>query len=377
MSESRELSDLISAVYDAALDTAMWTPALKLTAEFLRSAATVLGSFDAVQANGIFDYSWGYDPAQLAIYVERYAKLNPLIPASVETRTGDVVSAYSLVSEEAFMATPVYREWAKPQRYVDAAQATLERSGTAFSILAAVRHESVGRVDETMLRRMKLLVPHFRRAVLISKIVDLKTVQAAAFAETIDGLAAGVFLVDRGGCVVHANLSGRALSDEGAVVRLRRGILTATDSAADRRLADAIAAAGGSEVELAERALSIPLISPDGQSHIAHVLPLGQGARQQTGLLHAAIAAVFVRKASLDLSAPVDSVARRYALTPTETQVLRAVVEYGGVTPIAANLGMSEATVKTHLQHLFGKTGSSRQVDLVKLAFSFADPLAS
>jgi DNA-binding CsgD family transcriptional regulator len=154
-------------------------------------------------------------------------------------------------------------------------------------------------------------------------------------------------------------------------------MLTASDNAADRRLADAIAAAGGSEVELGGRGLSIPLIAPDGQSHIAHVLPLGQGARQETGLLHAAIAAIFVRKASLDLAAPVDSVARRYGLTPTETQVLRAVVEYGGVTQIAANLGMSEATVKTHLQHLFGKTDSSRQVDLVKLTFSFADPLAS
>ncbi|HZZ35847.1 MAG TPA: hypothetical protein VFE03_08985, partial [Caulobacteraceae bacterium] len=179
MSESQQLSDLISAVYDAALDTAMWTPALKLTAGFLRSAATTLGSFDAVQSNGTLDYSWGYDPAHLALYAERYAKLNPLIPASVETQIGDVVAAYSLMSEATFKATLVYREWAKPQGYVDAAQAMLERSGTAFAVLAAVRHESVGRVDETMLRRMRLLVPHFRRAVLIGKVIDLKTVQAA------------------------------------------------------------------------------------------------------------------------------------------------------------------------------------------------------
>src|SRR6185503_2442865 len=144
------------------------------------------------------------------------------------------------------------------------------------------------------------------RAVLISKVIDLKTVQAAAFAETIDGLAAGVFLVDRSGRVVHANLSGKALADHGAVVRLPRGVLTASDSAADQRLVDAIAAAGGSEVELGGRGLSIPLIAPDGQSHIAHVLPLTHGARQEAGLLHAAVAAVFVRKASLDLAAPVD-----------------------------------------------------------------------
>jgi FixJ family two-component response regulator len=50
------------------------------------------------------------------------------------------------------------------------------------------------------------------------------------------------------------------------------------------------------------------------------------------------------------------------------------VVEYGGVAPIAATLGVSEATMKTHLQRLFEKTGTSRQVDLVKLTFGFADP---
>jgi len=38
-------------------------------------------------------------------------------------------------------------------------------------------------------------------------------------------------------------------------------------------------------------------------------------------------------------------------------------------------VGASEATVKTHLQRLFAKTGTNRQVDLVKLVASNASPL--
>ena len=306
--------------------------------------------------------------------MERYAKLNPLIPISLQTSVGDVVTISSFMTYEELYATQVYREWAKPQGYVDVAQATLEKSGTALAVLAAVRHESVGRVDETMLRRMALLVPHFRRAVLIGKVIDLKTVQAAAFAETIDGLAAGVFLVDERGGLVHANASGRALLDEGDVVRLTKGILSAIDGAADGALGDAIAASGGSEVELAGKGLGISLAGESGQGYVAHVLPLASGARRTGGHFREAIAAVFLRRAAVDLTTPVESVALRYGLTPTETKVLRAVVEYGGVAPIAATLGVSEATVKTHLQRLFGKTGTSRQVDLVKLTFGFADP---
>jgi DNA-binding CsgD family transcriptional regulator len=38
-------------------------------------------------------------------------------------------------------------------------------------------------------------------------------------------------------------------------------------------------------------------------------------------------------------------------------------------------LGISQATVKTHLHRLFRKTGTARQADLVRLVAEFADPL--
>ncbi len=377
MVEAEALSRVISAIYDSSLEAALWPAALEATARFLRSATATLGSFDALQADVTYNFSWGDDPAYTALYLERYARLNPLIPASLQTSVGEVASVSSIMTYEELHATQVYQEWAKPQGYIDVAQATLEKSGTALAVLAAVRHESVGPVDSTMLRRMKLLVPHFRRAVLIGKVIDLRTVKATAFAETIDGLAAGIFLVDHRGVIVHANASGKALLDEGTVVTLsKRGTLKASDDDADRRLGDAIAGAGGPETELAGKGIGMPLFGANGQSHIAHILPLASGARQAAGLFHAASAAVFLHRAELDLAMPVARVARRYGLTPTEEKVLRAVVQQGGVTPVAAALGMGEATVKTHLQRVFQKTGTRRQVDLVKLTFSFADPLA-
>jgi DNA-binding CsgD family transcriptional regulator len=54
--------------------------------------------------------------------------------------------------------------------------------------------------------------------------------------------------------------------------------------------------------------------------------------------------------------------------------VLQAVVEVGGVPAVAETLGISVATVKTHLNHVFTKTGTIRQADLVKLVASHASP---
>ena len=43
-------------------------------------------------------------------------------------------------------------------------------------------------------------------------------------------------------------------------------------------------------------------------------------------------------------------------LTAAEMRVLFAIVEIGGMPEVAHMLGISQATVKTHLQRIFGKT---------------------
>jgi DNA-binding CsgD family transcriptional regulator len=72
-----------------------------------------------------------------------------------------------------------------------------------------------------------------------------------------------------------------------------------------------------------------------------------------------------------DVAVPaVDAVAQLYKLTVAERRVLSAVVASGGVRSVATALGISQATVKTHLQNIFGKTGARRQIDLVKLVIA-------
>ena len=113
--------------------------------------------------------------------------------------------------------------------------------------------------------------------------------------------------------------------------------------------------------------IAVPVTARDGSSYVAHVLPLTSGARRRTGQVYSAVAAVFVRKAELELPHPVEALAGRYGLTSGETRVLLAIVEVGGVPEVADMLGISQATVKTvktHLQRIFGKTDTARQADL-------------
>ena len=96
---------------------------------------------------------------------------------------------------------------------------------------------------------------------------------------------------------------------------------------------------------------------------------------RQTNTAHAAVAAVLIHRVGLDVADGLATVANVYSLTPAEMRVGAAIIETGGVPEAAPALGISETTVKTHLQHIFQKTGTRRQADLVKLVAGFASPL--
>jgi DNA-binding CsgD family transcriptional regulator len=104
------------------------------------------------------------------------------------------------------------------------------------------------------------------------------------------------------------------------------------------------------------------------------VLTLTSGERTYAGRASTAVAALFVRKAALVIPSPPEVIAKTYRLTPTELRVLLSIVEVGGIPEVARALGISETTVRTHVDSLFEKTGASRQADLVKLVAGFSSP---
>jgi DNA-binding CsgD family transcriptional regulator len=375
MSEAEQLSQLIGKVYDASLDPDAWDGVLGETSRFLNSATATIGSFDIAHRSTNFSKSYGYDPAYLQLLFERYMKANPMNFSGALSRVGDVHAIGDLLPYEEFYASAMYREWGKPQGYIDAIQATLERTSTAMAFLHCIRSERTGMVDDEIRRRLGLLWPHFRRAVLIGKVIDLHKVEAAALADTLDGLSAAMFLVDGGARIVHANQPARAMLDERNVLKGDDGRFAVVDPAADQVLGEIFAAAREGDDAVGIRGITVPLVGRGGERYVAHVLPLTSGARRQAGIAYASVAAVFVRKAGLDRPSPIEALAGAYRFTPAELRVFLAIVEIGGVPEVAPILGISETTVKTHLQHIFEKTGTSRQADLVKLFAGFMGPL--
>jgi DNA-binding CsgD family transcriptional regulator len=376
MHEPERLSALIGDIYDAALDPALWVDVLGKIRAFIGGWAIALSWKDAVaKRGGSFFQEGGQDPYYHQLYFEKYIKLDPFTTTQFVVEIEEPKSFLEVLPYAELIQTRIYKEWAQPQGIVDALMCLVDRSATSVGFLVVFCHERDGFVDDDMRDRARLVIPHIRRAVLIGKVIDLKKTEAASLADTLDGISAGLFLVDETGRIVHANTAGDMMLKRASLLHVEGGRLVANDPQADQSLADTFAAAGNGDAAVGIKGVAVPLIARDGERYVAHALPLTTGARRQAGTSYAAVAALFVHKAALDTPSPPEAIAKAYKLTPMELRVLLAIVEVGGVPEVAETLGIAATTVRTHLNQTYHKTGTNRQADLVKLVAAFSNPL--
>jgi DNA-binding CsgD family transcriptional regulator/PAS domain-containing protein len=372
MSEDNELSCVVGSIYDAALNPALWTAALARIAEFVGGNAGALGSKDLMNKFVDVDEHVGLDLQYMRMHSETPGKFDPLA-------TGPVLNVGQVVSPElmpdADCEGRFYQEMARPQGWGDIAGAVLERPGKSRDFVNVVRSEANDLVDNEMRRRMTLVAPHARRAILIRKAADRKASEAATLADVLDSLSAGVFLIDANGRIVHANAAGRGILDVDDFLRSIGGRLVARDAKINRTLQDIFADRG--DLEIGGKGIALPLIAQEGECHIAHVLPLAARAGRRADAPRTVAAAVFVCKAILETPSSPDVIRRAYQLTPAELRVLLAIVNIGGIPEVATALGVADTTIKTHVGRLFDKTGAGRQADLVKVVAGFSTPLVA
>ena len=370
--DNQQLSDLISLVYDAAIDQSLWEKAIEEVTYFVGGAGAGLFWKDVdaqhVSAPHRFGITW---PLPVGLFRQIY-------PAAVGHFLGEIeqpVATADLLPYDELVKTEFYEEWARPQGLIDFVSTVLDKSATSVAVFGVFRHERNGFVDDAARYRMRLIAPHIRRAVLIAHMFDLKAAEAATFADTLDGLDAGLYLVDADARLIHANAAGQAMLDARDILHEIRGHLAACDPKVNQTLRDVFAAAGQGDEALGARGIAVPLTGKGGQRHVAHALPLTSGARRRAGVAFRAVAALFVRRAELAMPSRSEVIGKAFKLTPTELRVLLAIVEVGGVPEVAAALGVADTTIRTHVGRLFEKTGTARQADLVKLVAGYATPL--
>lgn len=380
--ELGEISHIIGGIYDTILNEALWPSVLERICRHVHGKASRIYWRDASNGQAQTVFSWGFNPEFIRAHGEKYAVLNPLYPASVFVKPGEVFSSRDLVPSEEFEASRFFLEWAQPQGFFDAAIFNIQRYQASAAAFTIITGPDYGLVDERMRERLRVFAPHLQRAVLIRREVNTGQQRTQSLESALDQVEAGVFVLDAAGRAVWTNRAAKQLLGKGDMLRAGPFSLSLADPGADRLLREGLAGAPGRPDLLYDaRPALIRMTDAEGREWVACLMRLRQGSEMQQNFERvgpAAQAALFVRRAEAVPPSAIELTARSYGLTAAEVRVLQSALEIDTVADIATTLGLSPNTVKKHLAAIFAKIGVSRRAGLIKAVLSSgsAAPLA-
>jgi DNA-binding CsgD family transcriptional regulator/PAS domain-containing protein len=368
---AQALSDTIGAIYDCALDPQQWPNTCRKIADLCESTAGGICVHDLRHVQNDQLFVFGYQQEFLETLGKHYAQ-SPMAASDVVANVGDV-SALSMeryeLSEGRF-----FREVLRPFGLLDIIWFPALRTGGRMASIHASRTEKASYYQEREISLFKLLSPHVCRVLAISDALDIRALRSEMLEKTLDGLVAGVFLTARDGRVVYMNAAAERQIKTGNSIRIVNNRVFPTDPATRAALSKAIDEAARNEIEESEHSLAIP-DADGGPGYVATLLPVEGGQRRDTIAPFAASVAVFTKDPIEAPLMPGEAFARLYKLTGGELRVVLALAQGLGAKEAADMLGISESTVRTHLQRIFSKTDTVRQSDLLRLLQNSTPPI--
>jgi DNA-binding CsgD family transcriptional regulator len=216
--------------------------------------------------------------------------------------------------------------------------------------------------DQDRIILCRRLTPHLQRALEITlRTLDLRT-KATRSAELLDLMEDAIAVVDYNRRPLLMNKAAEALVSPGGALRVECGRLTARSPYESEKLLGLLKSCFGDDRE--ERGGRMRLANAQAEPLDVIVTPMAESGPWP----HAspATALVFV-KIPRRLSLPDrQELQGLHGLTPAETAMALRLCEGMTLQKAAASQGVRVSTARTHLKHIFDKTGACRQTELVQ-----------
>ncbi|MDR0787398.1 MAG: helix-turn-helix transcriptional regulator [Gemmatimonadota bacterium] len=273
----------------------------------------------------------------------------------------------SLISEDQFIRLDFHREWMAPRGFRDGVGVPVAYTAERTMMVGFASSRPIGPEYVTLLGRLS---PHLRRALMIGETLERARWEAQVALAALARIDTPILICSGTGNLVFVNPAGEAALGKDGSLRVSNGRLEPRSTSIAANFSEALQRAVRDDLSLGRRGIGIPL----GTAH-AYILPLlGEGVRR---VADRPLAAIFL-STSRSLSLPEESVLMAlFGLTPTEALIMSRIARGQAASALKDTLGISANTIKTHLSHIFRKTGCASQVDLVRLMAELSLPIVT
>ena len=223
-----------------------------------------------------------------------------------------------------------------------------------------------GRGNPTLFVLLQLataLVPHFQRALRIQHDLSAASHQIRNISSAMDNVTRiGMAVVDCALSVRYLNTAAENIVRRHDGLTIREGSFEFAHPPADATLRHGINVALG-QTGSVRGGTSLLCPRPSGlRPYVIHVLPF----QHVTAPLAESRALVLILDPEQHPQPDTEMLRRLYGLTTAEAAVAIRLIQGDGIKPIAESMCLSAGTVRTHVQHIFDKTGTHRQAELVR-----------
>jgi DNA-binding CsgD family transcriptional regulator len=362
-----ESSPLVDEIYTAALDPGHWPRVLACLAKAFGCPSTYLAQDNFAMTEGRL-LSFGTDPRYARLYAEHYVTCNVPGQRVLKRSVGEAVTGRMLISNEESRRSEFYNDFLVPQDSEELLACIAFKQADRANTFILGRPERFGAWQPKHMEAIAALTPHLRRALQVNWGVGELRIVHDVVGEALHRLEHAVILVSAQGRVLFANRAAEAMLGDGGGLLTRKGRLVAAQPADETALIRLIGRAaqirtGGSHVITREGhpSLMIIAIPPSTEADWMFYDPPG--------------AILFVKDMENPAKQSVAGFAYHFELTPAETAVVREAVRGDGIAASAKRLGISRTTARTHIQHVFQKTGTHRQAELIRLVGEWKEAL--
>ncbi|GGP27969.1 helix-turn-helix transcriptional regulator [Silvimonas amylolytica] len=242
----------------------------------------------------------------------------------------------------------------------------LRRTERIVECVVLVKARDAPDYTASSLQLLSCISSHMVRAAhLRARLRELEAQQKAS-EQTLSVLPFGVVWLDQQGQVCWMNASARCSLASSDGLGIRQNKLFASNTNVDRLLQLALRQSlwatprTGQALRVNRRDLPWPLL--------VSILPMTRPTGEACGVAgQGPCALVIIQDTAIRAMTQPHLLAQMFGLTPAEVRLAQALLENTTVEEFATSQGVSRTTVRTHLAHLFAKTGTSRQAELVRM----------
>lgn len=366
--------ELVEAIYDASLDPTLWDAFIEKVAKATNAEMALLWFRDGREtSNEDSFHGYNLDPSWVKPYDEHYISLDPMAQTLMKASTPaeQFICSQDLISDQEMVKTEFYNDLLAPQKKAHCAASLVAKIDENFLYFGSMREKKAGNYERHDIALLQSLVPHLQRAYAITRKLRTLHNKLNTTEDMIDRLNVAVILVDASGKPINSNRKAKELLKDNDGLITRDGKLTTSIAEETSGLTKLINNASNPLTLPSDQVGAMKIIrKPPKEPLTVMVTPTRKRKKTTVFDPPSATAAIFIAEKEQQPELSETVLASIYDLSPAESRLAMELANGLSIDQIASKHHISPNTLRVQARSIFKKTGTSRQIDLIKLILS-------